>query len=78
MDCINSLRLYTIKLVMGRDKTERKYIVHPSEKEHMERYLAGTDDPMYDFVHELRYNPDSLFGKEKEAAESHFKKHKAK
>ena len=26
----------------------------------LERFLAGTDDPMYDFVHELRYNPRAL------------------
>ncbi len=31
------------------------YILHPDERDHMERYLAGTDDPMYDFIHELRY-----------------------
>ncbi len=37
------------------------YYLHPCEKEHMERYLAGTDDPMYDFVHELRYNPRAMF-----------------
>ena len=36
------------------------YILDPSEHEHMERYLAGTDDPMYDFVHELRHNPRAL------------------
>lgn len=33
------------------------YIVHPDEREHMERFLAGTDDPVYDLVHELQYNP---------------------
>jgi hypothetical protein len=37
-----------------------EYILHPSEYEHVERYLAGTDDPMYDFVHELRHNPKGL------------------
>lgn len=73
--CINDQCLYTIHITgkYGRSR----YIVHPCEKEHMERYLAGTDDPMYDFVHELRYNPDSAFGRERQEAESHFKKHKA-
>lgn len=33
------------------------YIVHPDEREHMERYLAGTDDPISDLVHEFRFNP---------------------
>jgi hypothetical protein len=31
------------------------YFLHPDEREHMDRYLAGTDDAMHDFVHELRY-----------------------
>jgi hypothetical protein len=43
----------------GQTKTFH-YILDPSEHEHMERYLAGTDDPMYDFVHELRHNPRAL------------------
>lgn len=75
INCINDQRLYTIRVITKSDRIE-KYIVHPSENEHMERYLAGTDDPMYDFVHELRYHPDSLLGREKEGAESHFKKHR--
>ena len=33
------------------------YTIDSSEHEHLERYLAGTDDPLYDFVHEIRYNP---------------------
>ncbi len=33
------------------------YLIHPSENEHMERFLAGTANPMYDFVFELRNNP---------------------
>jgi hypothetical protein len=36
------------------------YYLHPCEHEHMERFLAGTDDPLYDFVHELRYNPRAM------------------
>lgn len=33
-----------------------QYVVDPSENEHVERFLAGTDDPMYDFVHELKFS----------------------
>lgn len=33
------------------------HLIHPDEREHMERILAGTDNPIYDLVHELRYNP---------------------
>ena len=33
------------------------YVVHPDENERMERILNGTDNPLYDLVHELRYNP---------------------
>lgn len=68
-DCIDKLGLYII--------TAKKYgdfIVDPCEKEHMERFLAGTDDPLYDLVHELRYNPSTRLGKDVQEAESHFKK----
>lgn len=69
-ECLRTLHIYSLK-------TKNAYYgIHPCEKEHVERYLAGTDDPMYDFVHELRYHPDSLLGREKEAAEAHFKKQK--
>lgn len=44
------------------------YLLHPCEREHMERYLAGTDDPMYDFVHELRYGPNAMGGRERSEA----------
>ena len=53
-----------MRLTVCGDKTTFKtftYLLDPSEREHMERYLAGTDDPMYDFVHELRYNPNRAF-----------------
>jgi len=36
------------------------YLLDSSEHEHMERFLAGTDDALHDFVHELRYNPRAL------------------
>lgn len=34
------------------------YIVHPDERERMERILNGTDNPLCDLVHEPRYNPN--------------------
>lgn len=68
--CIDKLGLYII--------TTKKYgdfVVDPCEKEHVERFLAGTDDPLYDLVHELRYNPNTRLGKDVQEAESHFKKY---
>ena len=47
-------------------------IVHPDERERMERILAGTDNPIHDLVHELRYNPNittQLGGERREAKE---------
>lgn len=47
-------------------------IVHPDERERMERILGGTDNPIYDLVHELRYNPNitnQLGGERREAKE---------
>jgi hypothetical protein len=49
-----------INVLNGHASKRVYYILHPSEHEHIKRCLAGTDDPMYDFVHELRYNPQSL------------------
>jgi len=42
----------------GKPKYAR-YLVHPSEREHMERFLSGTDDAVHDLVHLLRYAPPS-------------------
>lgn len=33
------------------------YVVDPSEREHMERFIAGTDDALFDYVHHLQYAP---------------------
>lgn len=49
------------------------YIVHSSEHEHMERYLAGTDDALYDYVNLLKYMP-RLEGSEFLGAERDFKR----
>lgn len=49
------------------------YIVHSSEHEHMERYLAGTDDALYDYVNLLKYMP-CIEGSEFSAAEKDFKR----
>jgi hypothetical protein len=46
------------------------YIVHPDEREHMERFLAGTDDALYDYVHHLKYDP--LHGTEVQAAKQEY------
>lgn len=70
--CLDALQLYTIET--AKDEI---YIVHPCEYERMERFLAGTEDPMYDLVHELRYNPNIKLSSEIQEAESHFKKHKS-
>jgi hypothetical protein len=56
-------------------KENKPYIVHPDEKEHMERFISGTDDPLYDLVHELRYNPNLRLGMD---CESLNKKYKSK
>lgn len=71
-DCLDELPLYTIKTA-----NDENYILHPYEHERMERFLAGTEDPMYDLVHELRYNPNIKLSSEVQEAESHFKKHKS-
>ena len=36
------------------------YIVHPDERDRMPRILEGTDNPMYDLVHEMRYGKDAI------------------
>lgn len=55
-------------------------VVHPDEKERMERILNGTDNPLYDLVHELRYNPDmpDRFSSEKREAKNDFEQKKRK
>jgi hypothetical protein len=54
------------------------YIVDASEREHMERFLAGTDDPLYDYVHLLQYGPNggTEVNKAREEFESAAKKQK--
>jgi hypothetical protein len=37
-------------------------LVAECENSRMERYLAGTTSPLYDFLEELRYNPNSAIG----------------
>lgn len=70
-NCLDKQGLYIITITENTS-----YVVDPSENEHMERFLAGTDDPIYDLVHELRYNPRIRLGEDVQEAESHFKKHK--
>lgn len=45
-------------------------IIHPSERDRMERFLAGTLDPMHDLVHELRLQ----IGKDVQNAKNDFNK----
>lgn len=48
-----------------QDETELWWcIVHPDERDRMERILGGTDNPLHDLVHELRYNPNISFERE--------------
>ena len=51
----------TVENLVTRQTGEEPYLqfmVHPDERERMQRVLNGTDNPMWDYVHELRYNPD--------------------
>lgn len=52
------------------------YLLHPEEAEHMERFLAGTDDPIYDLVHELRYNPRITLDSDVQDAKQKFEQRK--
>ena len=49
------------------------YFVDPSENEHMERFIAGTDDAMYDYVELLKYMP-RIEGSEMKKAEERISK----
>jgi hypothetical protein len=46
-------------------------LIAASQNERMERFLAGTDNAMYDLVNELRYNP-SFIGGPVRAVQAHF------
>jgi hypothetical protein len=69
-----------MRIEMEREDCDTEYFVPKlvncfvasSEREHMERYLAGTDDPLYDYVHHLKYNPAN--GSEALAAQEDFEK----
>jgi len=70
--------MYTIKGVHEYQMLDKSipgwYVVHPDENERMERILAGTNNPLYDLVHELRYNPAIAVGREVETAKNDFNK----
>jgi hypothetical protein len=53
-------------------------IAHPDERQRIERILNGTDNPIYDLVHELRYNPSMPMhlGVERSAAKEDFEQQK--
>jgi len=44
--------------------------IHELDTERFERFIDGTDSPMYDLVHELRYGP--VIGIHKTSAEHEF------
>ena len=64
--------LYEVSVYCHQNKDSRRYMLAPGEREHMDRFLAGTDNPLYDLVHELRYNPRIGLGMEKEEARTDF------
>ncbi len=66
--------LYTIRV--GRDDADGWFVVHPDEHERMERILNGTDSPIHDLVHELRYNPALALGAEVAQARKNFNHNK--
>ena len=51
-------RNITFPCYMIQTDSNRYFFVHPDENEHMERFISGTDDSLFEFVHELRYNVD--------------------
>jgi succinate dehydrogenase flavin-adding protein (antitoxin of CptAB toxin-antitoxin module) len=61
-------------LYLAHFSDKKEYYLHPDEKEHIERFLAGTDNPLYDLVHELRYNPKFALDKDVQEAQERDKK----
>jgi hypothetical protein len=65
-------------LYLGEQANTRTltFIVHPSEREHMERFLAGTDNPVSELVHYIKYDPifREEVSKERQDAARSFKK----
>lgn len=58
---------YPYYIIVPLSEPNVVYTIDPSESEHVERYLAGTDDSLADWVHEMRYNPVWLGADVKEA-----------
>jgi hypothetical protein len=52
------------------------YLVHPDERQHMQRFLAGTDESVHDLIQELRYHP--AFGSQTALARQDFDERMAK
>lgn len=44
------------------------YYIHPDEKEHVQRFMAGTDNPLYDLVDTLKFHPRYGFDPDVQAA----------
>lgn len=47
-------------------------LIHPAERDRMERHLTGTVNPIHDLVHEMRYNPALAVGAEVQTAKMGF------
>jgi hypothetical protein len=61
------------KNVLREYESHTNFKIPKSEHEHMERYLAGTDDALYDYVNLLKYMP-RIEGSEFLGVEKDFKK----
>ena len=59
--CLRIQALFPVYLLVPHTN-DAMYIAHPSEREHVERFIAGTDNPLYDYVHELRFGKALLEG----------------
>ena len=68
--CKTHLKHYDIDL---NEIPYLQYVVHPKENDRMQRIIDGTHDPIYDLVHELRYNP--TIGIEVRQAKKRFEKY---
>ena len=70
--------LYQIRTVNRNDidsagncgKKSSLYLVHPDQKERMQRILDGTDSPLYDIIQIMQYHPG--WGSETSNASNHF------
>lgn len=79
VDDIFPLYLVTVKNSRGRSwhgeiEDNSRYIVHPDESERMERILNGTDNPIFNLIAEMRYNPATMLDPDLKRAKNDFNK----